>query len=175
MLRYKLVELSFEAPQVAASWVVLVARLSVDEIAWASAAPPPLISDWAKVGQIVSAAFGLLSLALGLTDFLRVHPRSYWARASPPSRLFLGLVDVSPRSWLPSLLVGAWAFLALTTRALVATEAAVVTLNRAHFDARYSGQGDAAAALREAAAKGFAPTVELPAGMPRSQYQAYDW
>jgi hypothetical protein len=58
------------------------------------------LPDYIIVLQFSNALLGLVSLSLGALDFLRLHPRSFWA-TTPPSRLCLGLVDISPetRSW----------------------------------------------------------------------------
>ncbi|GBF95375.1 hypothetical protein Rsub_07803 [Raphidocelis subcapitata] len=175
VLSYKMAELVFEAPQVVASWTVLLGRVAVDELSWATDAKPQPISEWARIAQVVSAAFGLLSLSLAVLDVTRIHPRSFWARANPPQRLFLGLIDVSPATWGRSILAAMFAFFSLSTRALVYVQIATLTAHRSFFDARYSMTGQSAEAMAAAVAAGLSPTFELPAGIPRSPLQSYGW
>jgi len=138
--------------------------------------PPQIKTAGAKVAQVGSAAFGLLSLSLAILDFLRLHPRSFWARATPPHRLFIGLVDVSRATWGTSLLIALFAFCALTTRALMYIQLIIVTVNRSFFDVRFNFGGSAsAAAIVGAAAQGVPPTFEMPAGLQQSAYQAFSW
>jgi hypothetical protein len=121
---YKLVELMFEAPQVVIAWMVLLTRAMIQN---ARGMIPGLYTDetsnlpaYIIVLQFSSALFGLVSLSLGALDFLRLHPRSFWA-TTPPSRLYLGLVDISPetRSW--SFLVWLYAFINMLSRGCLYT------------------------------------------------------
>lgn len=145
VLHMRLAELSFEGPQVVISWMVLLARLTVEELARASGEAALHVTTYTKVMQWVSVCVGVLSLALASSEFVRVHGRSFWA-GPPPQALFLGLVDVSPGSWWRSAAIGAHSFTSLATRALLSISVAAFTLNVAFFDVRHNRSTSAAAA-----------------------------
>jgi hypothetical protein len=116
---YKMVELIFEAPQVVIAWVVLLTRALIQN---AREVIPAQHNDetsnlpsYIVVLQFSSALFGLVSLSLGALDFLRLHPRSFWA-TTPPSRLYLGLVDTSPETRAWSFFVWLYAFISMLSR-----------------------------------------------------------
>ena len=116
-LTHKMVELVWEAPQVMVAVVVLLARVTIQEAMDQAGLQAEDLSTLLKWLQLANAAGGLASLSLGALDFMRVHPHSFWATASPPSRLLLGLVDVSKGSWFRSLAMGIYAFASLLGRA----------------------------------------------------------
>lgn len=108
-LNYKLAELAWEAPQVMASWVIVLTRTT-----WLMLTHQDF-SNLSVVGNVLSGCIGMTSLSLGVLEFVRISPLSYWAVAQPPTRLLLGVIDISS-TWHRSLLIGMHALFSLLGR-----------------------------------------------------------
>jgi hypothetical protein len=99
-LHSRLTELVFEAPQICVNLMVLLLQLALNRLS-----KGPDIPTWKAAGSFVSAFFGLISLTVAATEFTRPSPRSFWS-GPPPTRLFLGLVDMGSTTWVTTLLTG---------------------------------------------------------------------
>ena len=115
-LHYKIAELIFEAPQVLISWTVLLLRITADALQ--ERAEQDDTAAWVWGFQAASAGFGLVSLSIAAMEFMRLHPRSAWASAKPPSKLLLGLIDVAESAW-QSLVMGVYALCSLLNRSVL--------------------------------------------------------
>ena len=96
----RFIELVFETAQIIVNLTVLLLQLALKRNN-----EGPGLPTWKAAGSVVSAVFGLVSLTVAATVFIRVSPRSFWAGPSP-TRLFLGIIDIGSTTWVTSLLTG---------------------------------------------------------------------
>ena len=110
-LHCRFIELVFETGQMIMSLTVLLLQLALTRTGMGLD-----LATWKAAGSFVSAFFGLVSLTVAATEYIRVSPRSFWAGPSP-TRLFLGIIDIGSTTWVTSLLTGVYSasFLFIST------------------------------------------------------------